>query len=104
MEAKRKQEEQLRNQSISQTRDVSRRGGGQVAGVDYFHTVVAKCDTMLKFNPRSRKRPQALLLMGKARYELRQYLLAEMVMRALLDQYKKHKLSDDAQYYLILIM
>jgi len=103
MNSKRDQERKQRLGGGAQTSRPQDRQSRQVVGGPYFEECAKKCLFFLSQNEESRKTDDALLLMGKAFYELRRYIQAENSLRTLLETQQKSKLRDDAQYYMILV-
>ncbi len=75
----------------------------QVPGQQFFEEAARKCLAFLAQAPEGRRSDDALILMGKAFFQLRRYIQAESSFRKLLDTQPKSKFRDDAQYYLVLI-
>lgn len=90
-------------QPLPQSRPGSRQDGAPVVGQQYFETTAKKCLYFLSQNSEGRRIDDALMLMGKAFYELRRYIQAENSLQKLLDTQRKSKYRDDAQFYLVLI-
>lgn len=74
-----------------------------IPGQQYFEEAARKCLAFLAQAPEGRRSDDALILMGKAFFQLRRYIQAESSFRKLLDTQKDSKFRDDAQYYLVLI-
>ncbi len=88
----------------SQSRPPAGQRSKQLVGVQFFEETAKKCLFFLSQNQKSRRTDDALLLMGKAFYQLQRYIQAENSLRTLLETQQKSKFRDEAQYYLILIM
>jgi len=101
MSAKRNQERQKKKRNPNLSRNEAR--GVIVPGAQYFEEAARKCLAFLAQAPEGRRSDDALMLMGKAFFELRRFIQAESSLQKLLDTQKKSKFRDDAQYYLILI-
>ena len=98
------QRKQMMLSGRGQTRDPRSETSGKVVGEPFFEECAKKCLFFLSQNPKSRRTDDALLLMGKAFFELRRYIQAENSLRTLLETQRKSKLRDDAQYYLIQVL
>ena len=101
MSAKEDQERQRKSRNPNFSRSEVR--GVIVPGAQYFEEAARKCLAFLAQAPEGRRSDDALMLMGKAFFELRRFIQAESSLQKLLDTQKKSKFRDDAQYYLILI-
>lgn len=75
----------------------------QVQGQQFFEEAARKCLAFLAQAPEGRRSDDALILMGKAFFQLKRFIQAESSFRKLLDTQPKSKFRDDAQYYLVLI-
>ncbi len=78
--------------------------GATVIGQDNFEEAAKKCLYFLSQNTKGRRVDDALMLMGKAFFELHRYIQADNSFQKLLDTQRKSKFRDDAQYYLIQIL
>lgn len=74
----------------------------QVPGQQFFEEAARKCLAFLAQAPEGRRSDDALILMGKAFFQLNRFIQAESSFRKLLETQKKSKFRDDAQYYLVL--
>jgi|GEM_PF-3873824 TolA-binding protein len=101
MRTKEDQERQRRRRNPNLSRSEVR--GVMVPGAQFFEEAARKCLAFLAQAPEGRRSDDALMLMGKAFFELRRFIQAESSLQKLLDTQKKSKFRDDAQYYLILI-
>jgi TolA-binding protein len=100
----RDQKKQLMQRGIAQTSAPKSQTGGKVVGEPFFEECAKKCLFFLSQNPKGRRTDDALLLMGKAFFELRRYIQSENSLKTLLETQRKSKLRDDAQYYLIQVL
>lgn len=92
-------------QLIQQGRSEGRnQPGSAVVGKENFEEAARKCLYFLSQNTKGRRVDDALMLMGKAFFELRRYIQAETSFQKLLDTQRKSKFRDDAQYYLIQVL
>ncbi len=78
--------------------------GAPVVGRENFEEAAKKCLYFLSQNNEGRRVDDALMLMGKAFFELKRYIQAETSFQKLLDTQRKSKFRDDSQYYLIQIL
>jgi len=101
MRAKRDSERQARSRNLAFTRE--RLPGTIVPGSQNFEEAARKCLAFLAQAPEGRRSDDALILMGKAFFELRRYIQAESSFQKLLDTQPKSKFRDDAIYFIILI-
>ncbi len=75
----------------------------QVPGQQFFEEAARKCLAFLAQAPEGRRSDDALILMGKAFFQLKRFIQAESSFSKLLNTQPKSKFRDDAQYYLVLI-
>lgn len=95
------QERQRRKRNLNLSRAEVR--GVLVPGAQFFEEAARKCLAFLAQAPEGRRSDDALMLMGKAFFEIRRFVQAESSLQKLLDTQKESKFRDDAQYYLVLI-
>ena len=101
MRAKKDQESKRQTRNPNYSRGELR--GVLVPGAQFFEEAARKCLAFLAQAPEGRRSDDALMLMGKAFFELRRFIQAESSLQKLLDTQEKSKFRDDAQYYLIMI-
>ena len=101
IKAKRDQEKQVRKFNLVFTKE--RIPGTMVPGAQNFEEAARKCLAFLAQAPEGRRSDDALILMGKAFFELRRLIQAESSFQKLLDTQTKSKFRDDALYYMILV-
>jgi TonB family protein len=72
------------------------------AGQTQYETAIKKASKILTFHPKSKWADDALFLIGRAYFNMEEYIKAKIKFEELLASFPKSKLVDDSRYYISL--